>query len=91
MSAQHTPPDTNPTTATQNPSTGRAAPEGMKWARGGEMCPEWGNGEVLHWSGRRLLPIAETPTQPDKPEVKALERNPEPGHTAIPAFLLKDH
>lgn len=93
MSAQHTPPDTNPATATQNPSTGRAAPEGMKWERaGGITGTAWGDNNVAHWSGRRLVPIDEqqATTAPWPPRshsaAPATEPIPEP-----PAFLRKDY
>lgn len=79
----HNPCPTTPEGAT----TVGTATEGLKWVRAGGMTASaWGDNDVVHWSGRRLVPIAETPTQRDK-----LEGSPEPGSTVIPAFLLKDH
>ena len=63
-----------------------AAPNQPATERAGGMCPDWGEGKVLHWSGRRIVQATDQPpaptTWPPKPHGTGAEQ-------PIPEFLRK--
>lgn len=65
---------------------GQDAPSQPETERAGGMCPDWGEGKVLHWSGRRVVqatdPAPEPATWPPKPPAI-------PAEPPIPEFLRK--
>lgn len=64
----------------------QAAPTQPATERAGGMCPDWGEGKVLHCSGRRIVQATDQPpapaTWPPKPHGTAAEQ-------PIPEFLRK--